>query len=402
MVTFLEIATYVEGAISILLGIFLAWRGFRNLTAWLAALVIGSFGVSVFLYAARDAGAFAIFRYDGEEITLFWLGLAATADLTFALLYPSYRPVGWRGRFVGLAAFPALAGGLLFAASLAGVDAAAEVLLRAAVLSRDFLPMLSLVPLAFGFFAARTPALRNQFLYALLAFLVWGLNHAVPGLGGHPVFRLQAFVAATVQSALLLTVAGLATWQASRRPERRRQSLAILAWMLLVFPLTFLQFIDSDLHLLVDGLTVVVLFYGIARYQIVHVDLRLHSLTARGVFAAFALPLFFISQQAVEAAAGRTLGVVGATIVTGLALFLLHFGEAKIRSTKVPRDLASYEAFRRVEIYHAALEGANADGVLDRAESRTLAALRAKLRITEAEHHAIVRDLRAASRHQTE
>lgn len=89
--------------------------------------------------------------------------------------------------------------------------------------------------------------------------------------------------------------------------------------------------------------------------------------------------------------------------IGGAALLVFAFGPLQRlaerfseRAVPVAGGADAYVEYRRLRIYHAALEGALKDGRVDAWEADALAALRRELRITEQEHALIEGEIRRA------
>lgn len=139
----------------------------------------------------------------------------------------------------------------------------------------------------------------------------------------------------------------------------------------------------------------VLLGWAIVRYEVFDIDRKLRraatvTLTTVGLTVTFA-----IAESASEAALQRSLFVnVPAGWASGSAAALVTAGvfipvtraSRKAASRIVPELSEDALHLRKLEIYRHSLAGALADGILREGESRTLAALRDSLGISDTEH----------------
>lgn len=148
------------------------------------------------------------------------------------------------------------------------------------------------------------------------------------------------------------------------------------------------------------------LTYGILRAQIFDMDLRIKRILSRGTLAGFFLFVFLIASQLAEQWAtqvvGRNAWVFGA-IAAALFLFaitpLQRFTD-RLASAAMPRvkESSDYVAYRKLEVYRAALEGAFIDGRINAKERGMLDRLVAKLGIHSPDANALERDVRGPAR----
>lgn len=135
---------------------------------------------------------------------------------------------------------------------------------------------------------------------------------------------------------------------------------------------------------LADLLFVPLLAYGVLRFQVLDVDLKLKWTVQRGTLAAAFGATFFVVAQLVQNVASTTLGVVGGATAAGLLLFAiqpLQRAADRVADVALPRVAATpeYLASRRLEVYRAAVESAIEEGGIDAKERAILDRLQAKL-----------------------
>ncbi len=384
--------------VSLALAAFLAWKGFHNLTAWMAVLTIGGFG-SASLLTGIYGGGTTVTPFYGAARWLIWL-VAVAGQLGLAVTLPSYRPTGWR-LWVMLVGFAAVAFGFIgpIVVLFGGSRTELQPWTRGDALIYDFAQPVVVAILAFQYFRLAKGALRDQFFFALLPFVSW---LALSGLSlvDTPSIPIFGFAGYAQVATLGLFMLMLAVNLLGRR-ETRFQDSILLAWCVISLLIVPINAAMSATIYYVTAFNLVLLFYAIGRYQILRIDFRLPTITGRSLKAAVVLPVFFIVLQTVELLTENLAAVsYGVSIVAGgLAFFGLSYVQNWLtRSTGAPKaasaSLASYEAYRRVEIYRGALEAAIADGEVEPREFKTLAALRDSLGITMDEHNALERDAR--------
>lgn len=148
----------------------------------------------------------------------------------------------------------------------------------------------------------------------------------------------------------------------------------------------------------------ILLGYAIVRYEVFDIDRKLRR-AASVTFAAMGLTLAFVLvenaaenllQQRVFAGipSGWVSGSVAALVAT--AGFIPISRASRRAAAKLVPELSEDDLHvRKLEIYRHSVAGALADGILKEGESRTLAALRSSLGITDSEHASILREVAA-------
>ena len=139
--------------------------------------------------------------------------------------------------------------------------------------------------------------------------------------------------------------------------------------------------------------------YGILKWQLFDIDLRLKWTLRRGTVPALVLAAFFIASEGAQAILAdrfqsTLVGILGAALLVFFFFPLQRFAD-RIAHEALPNvnNTSEYLTYRRFELYRAALEGAGRDGEITSAERAMLDRLRAKLEISdqdarEVEHHA--------------
>lgn len=145
------------------------------------------------------------------------------------------------------------------------------------------------------------------------------------------------------------------------------------------------------------------LSYGLLRLQLFDLDLKIKWGISRGTVVGIILVTVFVLAKLVENYLNRTAGFVAGSIVAGSLLFLVpklnKVGE-KVANTALPQvqPTSEYVAFKKLEVYRAAVESALETGnEIDPNERRMLDRLRAKLALAETDAQAIEAELLPSS-----
>lgn len=139
---------------------------------------------------------------------------------------------------------------------------------------------------------------------------------------------------------------------------------------------------------------VTLLARALLRDQLFDFDLKLKLNIQRGTIAAVFLAVFLVVAQLIQNVASQALGYIGGAIAAGLLLFALKPLERaaeRFASKAMPRTTGSpeYIAFRKLEVYKAAVESALEVRGIDPKEREVLAHLRQKLGIEEEDAYAV-------------
>jgi hypothetical protein len=138
--------------------------------------------------------------------------------------------------------------------------------------------------------------------------------------------------------------------------------------------------------------------HGILRTQLFDIDLRVKWTIKQSTLAgAFVAALYLITEGA-ERVLSSELGTVGGLLVAALLIFFLaplqRFAD-RVAQAAMPRtrDTPEYVAFRKLQVYEAALVDASRDGGITEKERLLLDRLRESLEISPADATALERDL---------
>jgi hypothetical protein len=171
-----------------------------------------------------------------------------------------------------------------------------------------------------------------------------------------------------------------------------RDMLRILAIIsVLAFPSTTGGVGDLRFILFVPMLTLVyvpLLAYGILRTQLFDVDLKIRWTVKQSTVAAFFIAAFFLVSEAAQtffqqSGFGPYLGILAAAMLVFAIAPIQRVAEgvAKAAMPSVS-NTPTYVAYKKLEVYRAALEGAAEDGEVTSKEHAVLARLREKLGIS--------------------
>lgn len=341
-----------------------------------------------------------------------------TTLVAFAITYPDLRLTRWRAGGL-IASGVLLAGLVLVVAATPRTPEAYTVLLRDVV--RPFMAATYVVGLALlglRWLRSRPGDYRNQVAWGVVVFVFWCFHDGLGLVGyaivlGHPVADALVFAspwtlfAGFIWGLGILFAAGLvgvATVRVARgRAATDDRWIALLSPYLLA--LTTLQVLDSEyalagpqhVHVALDYLIVAFVVYGVLRFNVVDLDLKLKWGLKRGTVVAAFVTVFFIVTQTAEAFLTEEYGWAVGGVAAGLlvlAITPLQRFSSRLADSALPRTEASeaYFAYRRIQIYRAALEGALRDGIVNPREMTALRNLRRELRLSDLDHERLEAD----------
>jgi len=182
-------------------------------------------------------------------------------------------------------------------------------------------------------------------------------------------------------------------------------SYAIFAWLVWTQPewtgMTDIAWLGKFVYALGTLLAVPLIAYGVLRTQLFDIDLRIRwtikQSTVAGVFVAV---MFVISEGASQFLSDELGSVVG-LLAAGVLMFFLTplqtFAE-RVATAAMPntKNTPEYKAFRKMQVYEAAVSEAQAEGGVSNKERALLVHLRNSLGISESDAEAIEIELQAA------
>lgn len=196
--------------------------------------------------------------------------------------------------------------------------------------------------------------------------------------------------------------------RASTESGRRRARWFALAFgvrdvlfcvLIIAYVVFGVQWVGAVAPQIATLLYVPLLVYGILKSQLFDIDLKIKWTLRRGTVAAIFLAVFFAASEGAaaffESRTGSTLAGIGAAALLVFIIAPLQRAADRLADAAMPRVQATptYVAFRRMEVYRAALEGAMQDGEVTEREREMLRRLRASLSVPEEDAQALERDL---------
>ena len=144
-------------------------------------------------------------------------------------------------------------------------------------------------------------------------------------------------------------------------------------------------------------LAVPIIAYGILRTQLFDIDLRIRwtikQSSVAGVFVALLYLVTEVAEQVLSAGLGSFVGLLAAAVLVFFLAPLQRFGE-RVASAAMPhtRETPEYLAFRKLQVYEAALQDALKEGGISHKERTLLEHLRDSLGVSKADAEALERD----------
>ncbi|HEX9817236.1 MAG TPA: hypothetical protein VGB18_09670 [Candidatus Thermoplasmatota archaeon] len=180
--------------------------------------------------------------------------------------------------------------------------------------------------------------------------------------------------------------------------------LTLAYWVFVALGSGRLPFEELRLDIWVSNAAVVfflfILSYGILKHHLFDIDLKIKFALSRGTVAATFVAVFFaVSETAAllfsgSATTRAVFGIIGAALLVFFLAPLQRLAD-RLADRALPSVQATpeYVAFRKLEVYKAALEGAFQDDEVTAKERATLARLQAKLGISPSDAAALERDV---------
>jgi len=145
-------------------------------------------------------------------------------------------------------------------------------------------------------------------------------------------------------------------------------------------------------------LAVPLIAYGILRAHLFDIDLRIRWTIKQSTLAALIVAIIFLISEGASTFLSAELGTVAGLLAAAVVMFFLtplqHFAE-RVAATAMPHteNTPEYVAFRKMQVYEAALIDAMAEGGISSKERALLVHLRESLGITVSDAEAIERDV---------
>jgi len=145
-------------------------------------------------------------------------------------------------------------------------------------------------------------------------------------------------------------------------------------------------------------LAVPLIAYGILRAHLFDIDLRVRWTIRQSTLAALVVAIIFLISEGASTFLSEELGTVAGLFGAAVVIFFLtplqHFAE-RVAAKAMPNteNTPEYVAFRKMQVYEAALTDAMREGGISSKERALLAHLRESLGITVADAAAIEREL---------
>lgn len=397
----LEAALVVLGVVAVASGAFLAVRGTRSVSSLFLAGHLVAFGCFPILLVA--APQFFLF---GAQFTVLYL-FSTAFIFAFAVSYPGLAMTTLQRYAIAWAFIPAFAYLLvfLFAPDLIGA--------RAIEIANTIIALEWLAPtylFARRWLRGAPGEARTQSLWALGPFLFWAIHDPIFVVwigftGAIPAVDFWSRSDTLAGAGTLLLVLGIAIIAAARvlrgtDRDARRLAILIVVGFAAAIPQLVVPLAQANaVHLAIDAVSLLFLWYGVARYRVLDVDVSLRRGVIGGTIAAAFLAVFFIVSEIAQVFLSQRYGPYLGVAASGALVFALaplaRLGE-RIGASALPRATGTetYLAYRKMELYRVALEGALQDGVASPREARALVRLREELGITADEHALLEREAR--------
>lgn len=183
-------------------------------------------------------------------------------------------------------------------------------------------------------------------------------------------------------------------------------SYAIFAWLVSTQPelrlVTDLGFLGKIVYALGTLLAVPLIAYGVLRAHLFDIDLRIRWTIKQSTLATVVVTLIFLFSEGADrylsAELGDFAGLLAAAIVVFFLAPLQRVAE-RVASAAMPNteNTPEYAAYRKMQVYEAAVAEALPDGNISERERALLNSLRDSLGISTADAEALERELQSVS-----
>lgn len=267
----------------------------------------------------------------------------------------------------------------------------------------------------------RAPIVRVVLLIGLaadvLAFHVMRPAY-LSGMTSTPYARVEGVIGPAMEIHFLVFLAifvfslavAVDTWRRAPQGSVLRQKAKAYAVAFGTRDVTYVALIVLDFTLWPEAsalgfawgaiLFVPLLAYAALKVQLFDIDLRIKWTIRRGTVIAILAVAFVIVAETAQNWLSDSYGYLAGGLAAGallLALRPLDRVGAKVADAAMPRveETPTYVAYRKMEVYKAALEGASQDGEITPKEREMLRRLRESLQIADADASALEHDLHA-------
>lgn len=180
-------------------------------------------------------------------------------------------------------------------------------------------------------------------------------------------------------------------------------SYAIAAWTMWTqpdpFAMTDLAALGKLVYVAGTLVAVPLIAYGILRTQLFDIDLRIRWTIKQSTVAAVFVAIFYLVSEGADRLLASELGNIFGLLASALVVFFLaplqRFAD-RLAGAAMPstENTPEYAAFRKLQVYEAALTEALPDGRISERERDLLDRLRDSLGISKADADSIERELR--------
>jgi hypothetical protein len=173
---------------------------------------------------------------------------------------------------------------------------------------------------------------------------------------------------------------------------------AWLMWTQVQFEMTDIAWLGKIVYALGTLLAVPLIAYGVLRTQLFDIDLRIRWTIKQSTLAGAIVATMFILSEGADRLLSSTLGDFVGLWAAAIVMFFLaplqRFAE-RVASAAMPntRNTPEYAAFRKMQVYEAALSEALIEGGISTKERTLLTHLRDSLGVSESDAQAIELEL---------
>jgi hypothetical protein len=189
--------------------------------------------------------------------------------------------------------------------------------------------------LGYRWLTSTAGAYRGQLLWAVAPIAFYGMHDGFAqilppmlGIRGWDPLMMPGFLLSVLAAAVALAICGAAFWQLLRgSASRDERVLALVSPYLLAVSLIQALYPDfgtaGRIHDLVDFLAVLIIVYGVLRFNVVGLDLKLKWGVRQSTIAAAFVAGFFVASELTKVFLSDTLGTYAGVAVLGILVFAL-------------------------------------------------------------------------------